>query len=148
MKTKRQEKILEIISNNNIETQEELISALRNEGYAATQATVSRDIRQLELSKLKMDNGTYKYVAPRGEYGVAEYKEALFSAIKDVRCALNNVVVKTGPGLAQAIAAGIDMLDDESILGSVAGDDTIIIVVTSELAGEKVKEKILKLAER
>ena len=148
MKSKRQEKILDIISKNNIETQEELISALRHEGSAATPATVSRDIRPLELSKLKMDDGTYKYVAPRGEYGASEYKEALFYAIKEVRCALNNVVIKTSPGLAQAIAAGIDLLDDEDILGSVAGDDTIIIVVASETAGVRVKDKISKLSER
>lgn len=148
MKSKRQEKILEIISKNNIETQEDLIDALRSEGYAATQATASRDIRQLKLLKVMID-GVYKYVAPRSEIeNASEYNVALFSSIKDVKYAMNNVVIKTAPGLAQAVASGIDALDEEDILGSVAGDDTIIIVASSEKTASEITDKIRKISGR
>ncbi|MBQ3040951.1 MAG: arginine repressor [Clostridia bacterium] len=148
MKSKRQEKILEIILKRNIETQEELIEALREEGFVATQATVSRDIRQLKLLKVMVD-GIYKYVAPKRELeDVSEYNSALISSIREIRYALNNVVIKTAPGLAQAVAAGIDSLMDDDILGCVAGDDTIIIVTTSEDASIKITQKISKIAEK
>ena len=131
MKSKRQQKILEIIANNDIETQEELINALKNEGYNATQATVSRDIRQLKLLKLTA-GGVYKYVAPKSELeNASKYNHALFSSIIDIAYALNNVVIKTTPGLAQAVAAGIDSLNDSDVLGCVAGDDAIILVSKS-----------------
>ena len=148
MKPKRQEKILEIIANNNIETQEDLIAALRNEGFNATQATASRDIRQLKLVKV-LDNGVYKYVAPKSELdNSGTYNHALFSAITDIRYALNNVVIKTNPGLAQAVAAGIDTMHDVDILGCVAGDDCIILVSKSEEASVSITEKISKIAGR
>ena len=148
MKPKRQEKILEIIAKNNIETQEDLISALRREGFNATQATASRDIRQLKLVKV-LDNGVYKYVAPKsGVDNSGTYNHALFSAITDIKYALNNVVIKTSPGLAQAVAAGIDSLHDVDILGCVAGDDCIILVSKSEEASKNVTEKISKIAGR
>ena len=92
MKPKRQEKILEIISERNIETQEDLISALRAEGFNATQATASRDIRQLKLVKV-LSGGTYKYVAPKNEIeNSGRYSQALFASIIDIQYALNNVV--------------------------------------------------------
>lgn len=148
MKSKRQEKILEIIATRNIETQEELIDALRDEGIVATQATVSRDIRQLKLLKVMVD-GVYKYVAPKKELeSISEYSSALISSIRDIRYACNNVVIKTAPGLAQAVAAGIDSLMDDDILGCVAGDDTIIVVTSSEDASQKITDKILKIAEK
>ncbi|MBQ8738101.1 MAG: arginine repressor [Clostridia bacterium] len=148
MKSTRQEKILEIISNENIETQEELIDALKREGFAATQATASRDIRQLKLLKVMVD-GVYKYVAPKKELnGISEYNSALISSIREIKYALNNVVIKTAPGLAQAVAAGIDSLQEEDILGCVAGDDTIIVVVASEEASIKICHKISKIAEK
>lgn len=147
MKTKRQQKIIEIITNNNIETQEELIVALKNEGYSATQATVSRDIRQLKLLKLTVD-GVYKYVAPKTELDNSlRYNHALFSSIIEIAYALNNVVIKTTPGLAQAVAAGIDTLNDSDVLGCVAGDDAIILVSKSEEASIRITEKIKKIAE-
>ncbi len=146
MKPKRQEKILEIISTRNIETQEDLISALKSEGFNATQATASRDIRQLKLVKV-LDNGVYKYVAPKGEVdSIGTYNHALFSSITEIKYALNNVVIKTNPGLAQAVAAGIDTLHDVDILGCVAGDDCIILVSKSEDASKNITNKILKLA--
>ncbi len=148
MKSNRQEKILEIISKNNIETQEELIEALKKEGFVATQATASRDIRQLKLLKVMVD-GVYKYVAPKKELDeLSEYNSALISSIREIKYALNNVVIKTAPGLAQAVAAGVDSLKEDDILGSVAGDDTIILVVSSEEASARIAQKISKIAER
>jgi len=146
MKSKRQEKILDIIAKNNIETQEDLISALRKEGYNATQATASRDIRQLKLLKV-MSDGVYKYVAPKTEMDdVSEYNSALMSSVRDIRFACNNVVLKTSPGLAQAVAAAIDSMNYADILGSVAGDDTIIIVTTSEETAEAIADRISKIS--
>ena len=147
MKSKRQEKILEIISSKNVETQEELINELKNAGYNTTQATASRDIRQLKLVKV-MSGGTYKYVAPKSELeNSGKYSQALFASILDIQYALNNVVIKTNPGLAQAVAAGIDALHDSDLLGSVAGDDCIILVSNSEEASVRITEKIRKIAE-
>ncbi len=148
MKSKRQEKILEIISSKNVETQEDLINELKNAGYNTTQATASRDIRQLKLVKV-MSGGTYKYVAPKNEIeNSGKYSQALFAAILDIQYALNNVVIKTNPGLAQAVAAGIDALHDTDLLGSVAGDDCIILVVKSEEASKKIIEKIKLIANK
>ena len=148
MKSKRQEQILEIISSKNIETQEELINELKNAGYYTTQATASRDIRQLKLVKV-LSGGSYKYVAPKNELeNSGKYNQALFAAILDIQYALNNVVIKTNPGLAQAVAAGIDALHDADVLGSVAGDDCIILVVKSEEASKKIIEKIRQIAEK
>jgi transcriptional regulator of arginine metabolism len=148
MKSSRQEKILEIISKNNIETQEELIEALKKEGIVATQATASRDIRQLKLLKVMVD-GVYKYVAPKKELDeLSEYNSALILSIREIKYALNNVVVRTAPGLAQAVAAGVDSLRENDILGSVAGDDTIILVTSSEEASERIVQKLSKIAER
>ncbi len=148
MKSKRQEKILEIISSKNIETQEDLINELKNAGFNTTQATASRDIRQLKLVKV-LSGTVYKYVAPNSEIeNSGKYSQALFSSIVDIQYALNNVVIKTNPGLAQAIAAGIDSLHDADVLGSVAGDDCIILVVKSEEASKRIIEKIKKIAEK
>ncbi len=148
MKSSRQEKILEIISKNNIETQEELIEALKKEGIVATQATASRDIRQLKLLKVMVD-GVYKYVAPKKELDeLSEYNSALILSIREIKYALNNVVIRTAPGLAQAVAAGVDSLRENDILGSVAGDDTIILVTSSEEASERIAQKLSKIAER
>ena len=146
MKPKRQEKILEIIATESIETQEDLINALRREGFNATQATASRDIRQLKLLKV-LDNGIYKYVAPKSDIDSTNtYNHALFASITDIKYALNNVVIKTNPGLAQAVAAGIDTLHDADILGCVAGDDCIILVTKSGEASAKITEKIVKIS--
>ena len=145
MKSKRQEKILEIIASRNIETQEELIAALKDEGFLVTQATASRDIRQLKLLKIA-SNGVYKYVAPRSEMEHSkQYSHALLSSIIDIQFALNNVVIKTNPGLAQAVAAGIDSMHNPDILGCVAGDDCIILVSTSEEASERIKDNLNRI---
>ena len=125
MKVKRHNKILEIIENYNIETQEELKLA----GFDVTQATVSRDIRELKLMKQMSDTGSYKYVVSRSSGDNQHvYNKAITNSIRSVDFSLNNVVIKTYPGMANAVAAGIDALHESNILGCVAGDDCIIIV--------------------
>ncbi len=137
MKNARQQKILEIIEKYDIDTQETLINRLAEEGYIVTQTTVSRDIRQLNLIKGVTPDGGYKYIAPGAVRGVEGKAPVLNSAITDavirVEAAGHIVVVRTFSGMANAIAVCFDSLKRDDIVGSVAGDDTILLVVkTSE----------------
>ncbi len=144
MKTKRQDKILEIIGRYDIETQDDLIDRLQREGFAVTQATVSRDIRELKLSKVLTGRGTYRYV--RGEHKSvdvnAKFNNALVESIQRVDYAGNIIVLKTYPGLASAVATGIDAINMVEILGSIAGDDTIMVVVRDEESAEEIADKL------
>lgn len=144
MKTKRQEKILQIINNNEIETQEALIERLEKEGFKTTQATISRDIRELKLSKLQTRTGAYRYYSPvtTDKNNNIKFNNVLVESIIHVAYAQNIVVIKTFAGLAQAVATGIDALNSPEILGCVAGDDTIMIVATSIENAKKISEKI------
>ncbi len=130
MKKNRQEKLLELISRYEIETQDELIERLRENGYNATQATISRDIRELQIAKMTTGRGTYRYVLPKqAEPAPAvNFSAALIESITSVTYAQNIVVLKTYPGLASAVASGIDRMQVSQILGCVAGDDTILVV--------------------
>lgn len=147
MKVKRHNKILEIIENYNIETQEELIAKLKLAGFDVTQATVSRDIRELKLLKQMSDMGTYKYVVPKNNTSENQhvYSRAIASSIKSVDSSLNDIVIKTYPGMAQAVAAGVDALHEADILGCVAGDDCIIIVTRDEESAVAIAHRIVKL---
>ena len=131
MKKGRQEKILELIGKYEIETQDELMEFLEEEGYPVTQATVSRDIRDLDLVKIAVPGGSYKYVVagiPRKTVGFTSLSHAMTDSIHSIICAQNIVVLKTAAGMAQAIAIAIDRLNDSDILGCIAGDDTILVV--------------------
>lgn len=147
MKIKRHNKILEIISNYNIETQEELIDKLRLANYDVTQATVSRDIRELKLLKVMSETGNYKYVVPGTAHPESKhiYSKAIDGSVKSVDFALNNIVVKTYPGMANAVAARIDSLHDTDILGCVAGDDCIIMVAKSAESAERFAVKLREI---
>ncbi len=146
MKVKRHNKILEIIENYNIETQEELIAKLRLAGFDVTQATVSRDMRELKLTKQMSDTGSYKYVVSKsGANNQHVYNKAIVNSIKNVDYALNNVVIKTYPGMANAVAAGIDAIHEANILGCVAGDDCIIIVTRNEADSIELTSHIQKM---
>ncbi len=147
MKTKRQSKIMEIIAERDIETQEELIEQLRVSGFDVTQATISRDIRELKLVKTMSETGNYKYVIPKpgNQDGQHMYSKALSGSVKSVDFAMNNIVVKTYPGLANAVAAGIDSMHEQDILGCVAGDDTIIIVAHSTEAASALCRRIRRM---
>ena len=146
MKGARQQKILEIIEKYDISTQEELIAKLEESGICATQTTISRDIRQLNLIKGVSQDGNYKYIAPKArksESGVL--KNAISDSVISVESAQNLVVVKTTPGMANAVAVGIDSLDHPHIVGSVAGDDTLLLVMKDNEASQIV-ENILRKA--
>ena len=133
MKNARQQKILDLIEKYDIDTQETLIKYLRECGYNVTQTTVSRDIRQLNLVKGISADGSYKYIAPGSvatrENNVPILNSAITDSIAKIEAACNIVVVKTFSGMANAIAVCIDSLHHNDIVGSVAGDDTILLVV-------------------
>ncbi len=137
MKSYRQEKILEIITTQEIETQNQLIEALAKEGLSSTQATLSRDIRELRLVKELGANGKHKYVSP-AEGGVMNYAERLRTIFREsvtsLACAQNIVVIKTLPGLASAACSAIDGMGAASVVGTLAGDDTGILIMKDTAA--------------
>ena len=146
MKKTRQDKIIELITTYDIETQDELISRLCEYGMKVTQATVSRDIRELKLTKVSSGNGVYKYVQPKEEHGAeAKFSSTLTDSIIRVDCALNQIVLKTYPGLAGAVAVGIDSIKRPEILGCVAGDDTIIVICRTAEAASMIVDNIRHL---
>lgn len=138
MKSTRQQAIMKLVSDEIIQTQDELISRLGELGYSVTQATVSRDIRQLKLTKVPTGQGSYRYMIPASVTGhhFKKINESLMAAIIKTDHVSNIVVVSTYPGMAQALAAGIDQTKTSDILGCVAGDDTIIVITRSEQAAE------------
>lgn len=146
MKNKRQSKLLELIEKYDMETQDELMMRLREAGFDVTQATVSRDTRELKLFKIMTPEGTYKYVAPpKSDPSTPRFNSALTESIKSVDYSGNIVVLKTYPGMAQAVATGIDALDSMDILGCVAGDDAIIVVARNERITEELSEKLSRM---
>ena len=144
MKSNRQKKILEIVNRHHVETQDDLIAYLETEGYSVTQATISRDIRELQLTKVLTTHGTYRYIAPKREDMVSglKFNAALVDSITSVEYALNIIVIKTYPGLAQAVAAGVDNLAIAEVLGCVAGDDTILVATKNESTAKSISERI------
>ena len=134
MKSKRQTKILELIKKYDIETQDELLGRLREEGFNATQATISRDIRDLKLTKVTTERGVYKYIRSGTHTGVtmAKFNTSILQSITSADYSLNNLVIKTIPSMASAIAAGIDDMDMREVLGCVAGDDCVIVITRTE----------------
>ncbi len=147
MKSGRQEKIISLVERFEIETQEELIGLLEREGYRVTQATVSRDIKELKLSKVPTGRGTYKYTMPKQEEssGSIKFNSALIESIKKVDYSGNIIVLSTYPGLANAVAAGLDSIETTEILGCVAGDDTIIVVTRGLESSKSLSESIKTL---
>ena len=133
MKTKRQTKMLELIKKHDIETQEELSDYLQKEGYQVTQATVSRDIRELKLTKVAMSNGRQKYAAltEANEDLSEKYTRVFRDAFVSMDMAQNILVIKTVSGMAMAVAAAIDAMHLHEIVGCIAGDDTIMCAVRS-----------------
>ena len=122
MKSKRQERILELIARHEIETQDDMMNRLREEGFVVTQATVSRDLKELKLTKSLTSRGTYRYTQPAQHHiaSNAKLSRALAESITHVDYSMNTVVLKTYPGMAQAVASGVDALNLSDILGSVA----------------------------
>ena len=131
MKKNRHEKIFELIENYDIDTQEKLAEMLRAEGYDVTQATVSRDIRQLKLTKVATAEGSQKYVVSAQDVDVLKekYINVLRAGFVSMDNAQNILVMKTVSGMAMAVAAAIDALKFKEVLGCIAGDDTIMAAV-------------------
>ena len=148
MKNRRQDKILELIDQYDIETQDNLIERLQAAGFAATQATISRDIRELKIAKMMSGQGTYRYALPKQhvENGPSlGFSNSLIDSIVSVDHACNLVVLKTYAGLAQAVAVGIDGMNMHQVLGCVAGDDTIMIVSRDEECATVIADRIRML---
>lgn len=148
MKSLRQEKILEIISTREIETQNQLMEALQQEGVKSTQATLSRDIRDLHLTKEMGPSGTYRYVAGNRD-GVSDFdmrlKKILRESVVDYATAQNIVVIKTLPGLANAAAAAFDGMSIHNLVGTLAGDDTVFLAMKDTASSEHFVREIENL---
>lgn len=131
MKYSRHSKILDLIEQFEIETQEELAKRLNVEGYKVTQATVSRDIKELRLIKVLTKTGHYKYATiKQQDQGMSErYTKVFRDSVINIDHAGNMIVIKTLPGAGQAAAAALDALDMNQIVGTLAGDDTIFLVI-------------------
>jgi len=144
-KEKRQKKILELISERRIGTQEELTRALSEAGYPATQATVSRDIRELGLRKVNEDSGGSRYVA--GVTGSnATYRQILSNGILSMEPAGNLIVLRTVSGAAMAVGAALDNLHPEGMAGCIAGDDTIFLAVRTPDRVESMMRELQALS--
>jgi transcriptional regulator of arginine metabolism len=132
VKSQRQAKILEIISNKNIETQEQLLAELQAEGFRGTQATISRDIKELRIVKELTSLGTYRYTTSANDLGssfTARLNTIFRECVISFDYAQNIIVVRTLPGLASAAGSAIDAMNLNTIVGTLAGDDTVMIVM-------------------
>ena len=149
MRTDRHKKILELINNNNIGTQEELADALNKAGYNVTQATVSRDIRALNLTKVSVDGVSQKYTTLTAGNPVTndKYIRVLKEGFIDMDMAQNILVIKPVSGMAMAVAAAIDAMHLHEIVGCIAGDDTIMCAVRSVDDTIAVMSRLRKLVE-
>ena len=144
MKTKRQTKMLELIKKHDIETQEELSDYLQKEGYQVTQATVSRDIRALKMTKVAGKDGKSRYaILQDTQPGLGDqYTRVLNDAVVSIEVGQNLVVIKTVTGMAMGVATALDALKWPEILGCIAGDDTIMCACKSTELAEGVMEKL------
>ncbi len=147
MKVRRQAAILEIIRRQSVDTQEELQRLLKEEGYHVTQATVSRDIKEMHLIKILDAGGGYRYSVERHEsVQISSKFHSLFSdAVTSVNFAGNIVVIKCLNGMAQAVCAAMDSLHWEGLVGTLAGDDTFIGIAASETRAAQLTEDLKKL---
>lgn len=147
MKSVRHSMILEIIENQTIETQEELAEQLKRHGVRVTQATVSRDIKELRLLKVLSENGGYKYAtAERAEQGISERFIRIFSeSVLSMASSGNLIVIRTLSASANAAAEAVDSLKWPEILGTLAGDNTILVIVQSEDDVENVLSRFKSL---
>lgn len=147
MKSKRQVKILELIQKNEIETQEELLDYLMQEGYRVTQATVSRDIRELKLTKVALQGGRQKYAVLSETAGdmAGKYARIFKDGFVSMDMAQNILVVKTVSGMAMAVAAALDAMECHEIVGSIAGDDTIMCAVRTVEDTEALMQRLRQM---
>ena len=145
MKAKRQAEILRLVGSRDVETQEQMLEGLRACGIRATQATISRDIKELNLVKQPTGSGTYRYVVSAAKHPHHSFAGRLRNIFKEgvtsFDMAQNIVVVKTMPGLAPAAGAALDDMEIEGLVGSLAGDDTVILIMrNNQLAADLCRE--------
>lgn len=147
MKRNRQEAILRVISQYEVETQQELAQRLKEEGFEVTQATVSRDIRDMKLSKMPTGEGHQKYVRFHNDekHLSGKYVNVLKEGFVSIDMAQNVLVVKTVSGMAMAVAAAIDAMKYPEIVGTIAGDDTIMMAVRTVEDTKSLMNQILQL---
>ena len=147
MKRSRHDKIIEIIARNDVETQEQLASLLKEAGYDVTQATVSRDIRQMKLSKQVTEDGRQKYVYSTADSEAMQdkYVSVLKAGYVSMEVAQNILVIKTVSGMAMALATAIDALELPEVIGCIAGDDTIFVAIKSYEEALAVTEKFKEM---
>ena len=150
MKTKRQSKILELIRKKDIETQEELLAHLIDDGFAVTQATVSRDIREMKLTKISTESGRQKYAAlnDKAENMSEKYVRVLRDGFVSMDVAQNILVIKTVSGMAGAVCASIDAMNIHEIVGSIAGDDTIMCAIRTTEDTIQIMKKLRRIIEQ
>lgn len=154
MKRNRQEVIKSIISAHNVETQEELLTLLNKEGFNTTQATISRDIKELNLIKTSYDGGRKKYAVKSSPKEAdsnddSSYIQVLKNSLLSMEYSENIIVIKTVAGMAMAVGASVDRLNISEIMGCIAGDDTLFIAIRDKSMAEKVIGEIndvIKLA--
>lgn len=147
MKGKRHLKIREIIATKEIDTQDELVEELRSAGFNVTQATVSRDIKELHLVKVPLEDGKYKYSLPADQRfnPLQKLKRTLSDSFVGLDSADNLIVMKTLPGNANAIGALLDNLQWHEIMGTICGDDTCLIICRSKEGAKEISKKILEM---
>ncbi len=148
MKMKRHMKILEIIAGDEIETQEELAEKLRESGFEVTQATISRDIREMRLVKVQTESGSYKYASGLSEKSgdsAVKFRAILTQTILKIDYAGNLVVIKCHSGMAAAAAAAVDSMNRPEVVGTIAGDDTILMVMHTQENAAAFSAELLKM---
>lgn len=147
MKVARHTKILELIDNYDIETQDELAKKLQEAGFTVTQATVSRDIREMRLTKIATTKGKQKYAVTSGinselaERSVRVFKEA----VTKMDYAQNTIVIKTLAGMANAVGAALDNMQENDIIGTLAGDDTVFCLVKTQQQAAAIMERLYRI---
>lgn len=149
MKRKRQQKILEIISNNIVLTQDDLQNLLLAEGFEVTQSTVSRDIKELRLIKGHDEAGNYRYVSSElrdsNKQVLGHYREIFSRYIISVEFSLNDVVVKCVSGMASSVCVALDSMYNDMMLGTIAGDDTVFVVTRNEAQSVQLTNELKKM---
>jgi len=147
MKRKRQGKILELVRDNCIETQDELLALLSADGFSVTQATISRDIKDLHLIKVSGSDGRYRYTASKAENAdiSSKFYSMFADAVEDVDVGQNIVCIKCFSGMAQAVCASMDTIDFEGVVGTLAGEDTIFVLCRSNEQAASLRSDLLKL---
>lgn len=149
MKRKRQQKILEIIANNIVLTQDDLQNLLLNEGFEVTQSTVSRDIKELRLIKGHDSSGNYRYVSSElrdtNKQAFSHFRDIFSRYTTSVDFALNDVVIKCVAGMASSVCVALDAMYNDMMLGTIAGDDTVFIVTRSETQALQLTNELKKM---